>query len=177
MSKSLSAHRLHCELIKAVWCIYMLTHWGRVTHICVSKLITIGSDNGLSPGRRQAIIWTSAGILLIGPLRIIFSECLIEIPTFSFRKMHLKMSSGKWQSFCLGLNVLMNLVISGSDKACWVVAPLCKSVMAYRILGTKFQWNFSRNSNTFISENEFANVIWKTMVICCCPTLLRLSIK
>ena len=33
-----------------------LTHWGRVTHICVSKLAIIGSDNGLSPGRRQAII-------------------------------------------------------------------------------------------------------------------------
>ena len=43
-----------------------LTHWGRVTHICVSKLTIIGSDNGLSPGRRQAIIWTNAGILLIG---------------------------------------------------------------------------------------------------------------
>ena len=46
-------------------CIYGLTHWGRVTHICVSKLTIIGSDNGLSPGRRQAIIWTNAGILLI----------------------------------------------------------------------------------------------------------------
>ena len=34
----------------------MLTHWGRVTHICVGNLTTIGSDNGLSPGRRQAII-------------------------------------------------------------------------------------------------------------------------
>ena len=41
-----------------------LAHWGRVTHICVSKLI-IGSANGLSPGRRQAIIWTNAGIMLI----------------------------------------------------------------------------------------------------------------
>ena len=46
---------------------YGLTHWGRVTHICVSKLTIIGSDNGLSPGRRQAIIWTYAGILLIKP--------------------------------------------------------------------------------------------------------------
>ena len=45
-----------------------LTHWSRVTHICVVKLISIGSDNGLWPGRRQAIIWTNAGILLIGPL-------------------------------------------------------------------------------------------------------------
>ena len=33
-----------------------LTHWDRVTHICVSKLTIIASDNGLSPGRRQAII-------------------------------------------------------------------------------------------------------------------------
>ena len=42
-----------------------LTHWGRVMHICIGKLTIIGSDNGLSPGRRQAIIWTNAGILLI----------------------------------------------------------------------------------------------------------------
>ena len=45
-----------------------LTHWRRVTHICVNKLTTIVSDNGLSPGRCQAIIWTNAGILLIWPL-------------------------------------------------------------------------------------------------------------
>ena len=44
-----------------------LTHWGRVTHICLSNLTIIGSENGLSPGRRQAIIWTNAGVLLIGP--------------------------------------------------------------------------------------------------------------
>ena len=48
---------------------YWLTHWGRVTHICVDKLTIIGSDNGLSPDRRQAIIGTNAGTLLIGPLR------------------------------------------------------------------------------------------------------------
>ena len=56
-----------------------LTHWGRVTNICLSKLIITGSDNGLSPGRRQAIIWTNAGILLIGPLGTNLSEILIEI--------------------------------------------------------------------------------------------------
>ena len=83
-----------------------LTHWGWVTHICVNKPTTIGSDNGLSPGRRQAIIWTNAGILLIGPLGTNFCEILIEIYKFSFKKMHLKMSSGKWRPFCLGLNVL-----------------------------------------------------------------------
>ena len=55
----------------------ILTHWGRVTHICVGKLSIIGSDNGLSPGRRQAILWTKAGMLLIGPLGTNFSEIVV----------------------------------------------------------------------------------------------------
>ena len=64
-----------------------LTHWGRVMHICVSKLTIIGRDNGLLPGRCQAIIWTNAGILLIGALGTNFSEILIEIhPYFHSRK-------------------------------------------------------------------------------------------
>ena len=50
------------------------THWGRVTHICVGKLTIKGSDNGLSPERRQAIIWTNTGILLIGPLGTTFKH-------------------------------------------------------------------------------------------------------
>ena len=90
----------------AYWSMLRLTHWGRVTHICVSKLNIIASDNGLSPGRRQAIIWTDAGILLIGPLGANFSEISIGIQTCSFKKMHLKMSSAKGRLFCLGLNVL-----------------------------------------------------------------------
>ena len=91
-----------------------LTHWGRVTHICVDKLTIIGSDNGLSPGRRQAIIWTNAGILLIEPLGTNFSEILIGIQIFSFKKMRLKMSSAKWRPFCLGLNELKE----GQDVKC-----------------------------------------------------------
>ena len=83
-----------------------LTHWGWVTHICVFNLTIIGSDNGLSPGRRQAIIRTNVGILLIGPLGTNFSEILIGIQAFSFKKMHVKMSSAKWRPFCLCLNVL-----------------------------------------------------------------------
>ena len=69
---------------------YALTHWGRVTHICVSKLTIIGSVNGLSPGRRQVIIGNNAGILLIRHLRTNVSEILIEILTSSLKKMHLK---------------------------------------------------------------------------------------
>ena len=83
-----------------------LTDWGRVTHICFGNQTIIGSDNGLSPGRHQAIIWTEAELLLIEPLGTNFSEILIEIHTFSLQKMHLKISSGKWRPFCLGLNEL-----------------------------------------------------------------------
>ena len=98
-----------------------LTHWGRVTHICVSKLTTIGSDNGLSPGRRQAIIWRNTGILLNWTLGTNFSEILSKIDTFSFKQMRLKMSSGKWQPYCLGLNVLRSgfaIVATGWRKWC-----------------------------------------------------------
>ena len=70
-----------------------ITHWGRVTHICVGKLTNICSDNGLSPARRQSIIWTNA-----------------------------------W------------------DIVNWT-------------LRNKLQWNFNRNSNIFIHENAFENVV------------------
>ena len=70
--------------------LHRLIHWDRVMHICVGKLTTIGSDNGLSPERRQAITWTNAGILLIGPLGTNFNWILIEILIFSFKKMHVK---------------------------------------------------------------------------------------
>ena len=51
-----------------------LTHRGWVMHICISKLTVIASDNGLSPGQCQAIVWTNAGKLLIGPLGTNLSE-------------------------------------------------------------------------------------------------------
>ena len=88
-----------------VW-VKALTERGWVTFICVSILTITGSDNGLSPGRRQAIIWTNAGILLIGPSGTNFSENLIEILTFSLRKC-----DWKCRSFCLGLNVLTDRYI------------------------------------------------------------------
>ena len=94
-----------------------LTHWGRVTHICVGKQTIIGSDNGLSPGRRQAIIWTNAGILLSGSLGTNFSEISIKMLTFSFTKMRLKVSSAKWRPSCLGLNVLTDKNV---DFSCWI---------------------------------------------------------
>ena len=64
----------------------LITRWGWVTHICVSKLTSIGSDNGLSPGRRQAIIWSKADLLSIEPWGTKFSDILIEIQTFPLKK-------------------------------------------------------------------------------------------
>ena len=69
---------IHIRLSKQwqdIWTL-MLTHWGWVKHICIGNLTIIGSDNGSSPGRRQAIIRANAGILLIGPLGTDFSEIL-----------------------------------------------------------------------------------------------------
>ena len=67
------------------------------------------SDKGLSPGRHLAIIWTNAGMLLIGPLGANFREIFIKMHTFSFKKMHLKMPPREWRPFCLGLNVLTGM--------------------------------------------------------------------
>ena len=69
--------------------------------------VSIGSDNGLSPIWHQAIIWTNAGLLWIGPIGTNFSKIWNKIHNFSFTKMHLKMSSVKWWPFSPGLNVLM----------------------------------------------------------------------
>ena len=67
--------------------------------------VNIGSDNGLSPIRRQAIICTNAGLWSIGPLGTKFSEIVIKVQDFSFTKMHMKLSSAKWWPFCPGREV------------------------------------------------------------------------
>ena len=106
-----------------------LTHWVRVTHICVGTLTIIGSDNGLSPCRRQAIIWTNAGLLLIGPLGKNFNEILIQILSFSFKKMRLKVLSAKWRPFCLGLNVLSDVkstVVQSMAPCAYADPVLCR---------------------------------------------------
>ena len=107
-SNAISWRKMHEFRFRFHWKLslgFQLTHWGWVTHICVSKLTIIGSDNDLSTGRRQVIIWNNAGILLIRT----FSEILSEIRAFWFKKMYLKMLSAKWRPFCLGLNVLTKL--------------------------------------------------------------------
>ena len=103
-------------------------------HICVRQLTIIGSDNGLSLGRRQAILWSNAGILLIGPLGTNFSEILNGIQTFSFKKLHLKTSSAKCRLFCRGLNELSCLRLCGRDsllaQSTWSNSPIFSSYPA-----------------------------------------------
>ena len=70
-------HKMSSSLLEATD--ISLTHWSWVMNICIGDLTISGSDNGLSPGWHQAIIWTSAGILFMGPLGTNFSEILIEI--------------------------------------------------------------------------------------------------
>ena len=64
--------------------------------------------------RRQNIIWSNAGLLLIWPLEnnFIKSGIVIEIHVFSFTKMHLKMAAGKWRPFSLSLSVLNEATVS-----------------------------------------------------------------
>ena len=123
-------------------------HWGRVMHIYVNNLTIVCSGNGLPPGRRQPIIWTNAGLLLIEPLGTNFSEILIEIYTFSFKKMHLKMS-GKCRPFHLGPNVLKDLgkIEQNQGTHCFTV-----SQSKYKIfLSWKCIWKFcQQNGGHFV---------------------------
>ena len=81
-----------------------------MTHICIGKLAIIGADNGLSPDRHQAIIWTSARILLIGPLGTNFSEIIIVIQTFSLIKIRVNMLFVKFYPFRHSLGVVSSII-------------------------------------------------------------------
>ena len=92
-------------LSEAEWCIYASGNY-----------TIIDSDNGLSPERRQAIIWTNVSLLLIKPLGTNFSGIWIIIQTVLFKKMHFKMSSAKWQPFCLGFRSIISPIQIGLGK-------------------------------------------------------------
>ena len=98
-----------------------LTHWGRVTHICVVKLTIISSDNGLSPGRHQAIIWTNAGILLIGPFILHWNDnqdSYIFIQENAFENIVWKMAAILSRPQCV------NVVLYRTIYPYWLLLPL-----------------------------------------------------
>ena len=161
----------------------MLTHWGRVTLICVSDLTIIGSDNDLSLGRRLAIIGTNIGILLIWPSGTNFSEMLIEMHTFSFKKMHVKMSSAKRRPFCLGLNVL--------TKARWLLTKyshrpfvacsayhfrfIQRCVFNVLVNDKPFGFQYLLSSGTLIIFLAATKQLYKWYFLSVCPSV-RLSV-
>ena len=117
--------------------IKLLTHRGRVMHTCIRKLATIGSDNGMSPGRRQAIIWTTTRMLLIWTLGTNVVEISAEIQTFSFKKVHLKISSGKWRPFRRGIHVSTEMrtwISKYNHVFLYVMTYPCSNFSGYTLL-------------------------------------------
>ena len=143
-----------------------------MTHICVNKLTTIGSDNGLAPTRRQTIIWTNAGILLIGHLWTNLSEILNEICIFIFKKKHLKMLFGKCRPFCLGPNVLKH---SLGEVQCIATLQLpLPSTDSYSYRDTTLQ---AAERKSYFPLKPYISLIWPHSsqcdlhwYVCCGPT-------
>ena len=100
----------YTEMLKSV----LSTHWCCEMHCASVITAIIGSDNGLSPVQHQAIICTNAGLLSIGPLGRNFTEICIEIQTFSFKKMHLKMSSISSRPQCVKQCINVGLPVEDS---------------------------------------------------------------
>ena len=131
-----------------------------VTWSC--KLTIIGANNGLSPRRRQAIIWTNDGLLLTGTLRTNFSEILNETHklTFSFKTMHLKMASAKWRPFSLGINVLM--------KHSVIAFVMIIFGLIWRSVTLTYRTIWKSNSYLKLRDNHKKN-LW---FYCCCISLV-----
>ena len=143
------------QVYKKYWYIIAKYSWYIMNLRLVGRppsLAIFGSDNGLSPGWRQAIIWTNDGILSVGPLWINFSEFLIKINTFSFKKMHFKMSSAKWQALCLGLFVL----IRHQSEYCTKKIP--QEVQVQHFLPPM---NMSRGSQAAKLMDRHMNPLWQ----------------
>ena len=133
-----------------------------MTHICVSKLTSIGPDSGLLPDGCQAIIWINAGILLIRTLGTNFSDILSEIHLFSFQKMHFKILSAKCRPFCLGLTAIygnIKMITKTSDNRPQAISPKIPqpttNEISFNSLKITFQANFSDWRLMYLCEIAF----------------------
>ena len=124
-------------------------------YICIGNLTIIGSDDGLSPVRCQAIIWTNDGVLLIKPLGTNYSEILIEMQTLSCKKMHLKMSSGKCPPFYPCHNILTH---GGRDKMADIFQTTFSnafSLMKIYEFSIRFHWSLFLRFKSTIFQHWF----------------------
>ena len=124
------------------WTRPSLTRWGRMTRKCISELTIIGSYNGLLPAQCQAIIWTN---IVNWTLR---KKIVIKIRTFSFTKKLLKVSSTKWQPFCLGLYVLT--FCGHYLNQCWLLINKSSHIRL-------------RTISQEIPQQSIAQIVWKLL--------------
>ena len=128
-----------------------------MTHICVGDLIIIGSDNTLSPCRRQATIWTNARRLLIHYDDVIMDAIASQITslTIVYSTIYTDVDQRKHQSsasqaFVWGIH---RGPVNSPHK--WPVTrkmfPFDDVIMW--TLRNKLQWYFNRNSYIFAFEN------------------------
>ena len=123
----------------------LLTHWGRVTHICVSKLTWPAPSHYLNQ-------WW---IIVNWTLGTNFSEILIEILIFSFKKMRLKVSSAKRRPFCLGCSVLIYAWWSSRHGGLGCHAPMgqkCEAFKSWRHMMTSSNGNIFRVTGLLCGE-------------------------
>ena len=111
-----------------------LTHWGQVTHICISELAITSPD-----------IWTNGRILLIGPLGTTSMKFKSKFVQLSFKKMSLKMSSAKLRAFCLGLNCVNWLPVIDHRHATTSLTSThwprkTGSFLTYKAVSSKCKW-------------------------------------
>ena len=132
-----------------------------MTHICVGRLTIIGSDNSLSPSRRQSIIWTNVGILYNGPLETDFIY-------FHSRKIiwYCRREIGGHfvsASMCYALSLLLHpkgARLVGSIQSCfwWNHYKLCfgfrMKVFRDFSYGVKLQCSFETDGTNVVTEGE-----------------------
>ena len=113
------------ESVSRLWRYPVLAHWGRVMHIYISKLTIIGLDNGLPPGRWEAIIWTNAGILLIGPWEQTWVKYWLILTYFHSWKCIWKCRLQKRESSCFSLQCLQNYIVTSAfADVCYLMADV-----------------------------------------------------
>ena len=120
--------------------------------------VSIGPGNGLSPVRCQAITWTNAGLLSIGPLGTNFSETRIKIQKFSFMKINFNLWSVKWPLFCPGGNELKSIHVGKKGPWSSLVGVMAYWLFTAKPLPEQMQTYYQTSNISCTSAgNEFVN--------------------